>query len=77
MVQYNAALIITGAIKGTYCDKIYRELGLESLADRKWSRKPIFFHKIIICFQPPYLQNYLTPYDNVRTYLTRYSTQSF
>ena len=33
MVQHNAALIITGAFKGTSRDKIYQELGLESLAD--------------------------------------------
>ena len=66
-VQYNAALITTGAIKGTCHDKIYQELGLESLADRRWSRKLIFFHKIILGLQPSYFQNYLTPYDNVRT----------
>ena len=71
MVQYNAALIRTGAIKGTCHAKIYQELGLESLADRRWSRKLIFFRKIILGLQPSYLQNYLTPYDNVRTYLTR------
>ena len=75
MTQYNAALMIIGATKGTCRDKIYQELGLESLADRRWSRKLIFFHKIILCLQPSYLQNYLTPCDNVRTYLTRYSTQ--
>ena len=45
MVQYNAALIITGAFKGTSRDKIYQELGLESLADRRWTRKLIFFTK--------------------------------
>ena len=73
--QCNAALIITGAIKGTCRDKIYQELGLESLADRRWSRKLIFFHKIILGLQPSYLQNYLTPYDNERPYLTRYATQ--
>ena len=75
-VQYNAALIITGAIKGTCRDKIYQELGLESLADRRRSRKPIFFHKIILALQPSYLQNYLTSYDNERPYLTRYETQN-
>ena len=42
MVQYNAALITTGAFKGTSCDKIYQELGLESLADRRWTRKLFF-----------------------------------
>ena len=69
MVQYNAALIITGDIKRTCRNKIYQELGLESLADRRWSRKLIFFHKITLGLQPSYLQSYLTPYDNVRTYL--------
>ena len=33
-VQYKAALTITGAIQGTSRDKIYRELGLESLKSR-------------------------------------------
>ena len=42
MVHYNASLIITGAFKGSSHDKIYQELGLESLADRRWTRKPSF-----------------------------------
>ena len=33
-VQYNAALAITGAIKGTSRERLYQELGLESLSDR-------------------------------------------
>ena len=36
MVQYKAALVITSAIKGTSRDRPYQDLGLESLADRKW-----------------------------------------
>ena len=32
-IQYNAALAITGAIRGTFRKKIYSELGLESLED--------------------------------------------
>ena len=36
MVQYNAVLIIAGAIKGTARGKLYQELGLESLADGRW-----------------------------------------
>ena len=35
MVQYNAALIRTSAFKGSLRDKIYQELGLESLADQR------------------------------------------
>ena len=45
------------------------------MTDRRWNRKLIFFHKIILGLQPSYLQNYLAPYDNERPYLTRYATQ--
>ena len=75
MVPYNAALIITGAFKGTSRDKIYQELGLESLADRRWTRKLIFLHKIILGLRPFYLYDYLIPSDNLKTYLTQSSTQ--
>ena len=34
-VQYNAALAITGAIKGTSRVKLYKELGLDSLKLRR------------------------------------------
>ena len=58
MVQYNAALVITGAIKVTSRDHIYRELGLESLAKSRWPRKIFFFHKMINDLIPVYLQSY-------------------
>ena len=35
MIQYWEALVITGLIKGTSRDRLYQEIGLESLADRK------------------------------------------
>ena len=38
-LQYNAALAITGAIKGSFKEKLYQELGFESLKDRRWMRK--------------------------------------
>ena len=75
MVQYNAVLIITGTVKETSRDKIYQVVGLESLADRRLSKNFVFFHKIVLILQPSYLQNYLSPYKNVRTYLTRSLTQ--
>ena len=43
MVQYNAALLITGTFTGTSRDKIHQELGLESLADQRWTRILFFF----------------------------------
>ena len=74
MVQYSAALVITGAIKGTSRDRIYRELGLESLAERRWSRKIIFFHKIINGLLLVYLQSYIS-YCGEGFYRTRSAYQ--
>ena len=37
--QYNTCLALTGAIRGTSKEKIYQELGLESLRDSRWCRK--------------------------------------
>ena len=34
-IQYKAALFITDAIRGTSKEKLYQELGLESLKDRR------------------------------------------
>ena len=34
-VQYNAALAITGTIRGTSKEKLYQELGFKSLKDRR------------------------------------------
>ena len=35
-IQYNAALAIPGAIKGSSREKLYQELGFESLQQRRW-----------------------------------------
>ena len=77
MVEYNALVYnnITGVFNGTSRDKIYQELGLESLVDRRWTRKLVFFHKIILGLLPSYLKYCLIPHDNLRTYLTGSSTQ--
>ena len=34
IVQYKEAIMITGAIKGTFRDRLYQELGLKYLVDR-------------------------------------------
>ena len=54
-VQYNAALAITGAIRGTSRAKLYQELGLESLQERRWYRKLCYFFKIFKGQSPDYL----------------------
>ena len=35
-IQFNASLAITGAIKATSKEKLYQELGFESLQQRRW-----------------------------------------
>ena len=42
----NACLAITGAIRGTSKEKLYQELGLESLQFRRSFRKLGMFYKI-------------------------------
>ena len=38
-IQYNAALAIAGAIRGYSREKLYQELGLESLLQQRWFGK--------------------------------------
>ena len=65
-IQYNACLAITGAIRGTTREKIYQELGLESLQLRHWLRKLCLFYKVFKNEHPKYLFNLIsvrrTPY---------------
>ena len=46
-IQYNACLALTGTIRGTSKEKLYQELGLESLQLRHWYRKLCLFGKIL------------------------------
>ena len=43
--QYNAALAIAVAIRGSSREKLYQELGFESLQQRRWYRKLCLFYK--------------------------------
>ena len=46
-IQYNAALAVTGVIRGTSKEKLYEELGFETLQSRKSFRKLSLFYKIL------------------------------
>ena len=50
------ALAVTGAWKGTSCEKLYEELGWESLSQRRWSRRLILFYNIVNDITPDYLR---------------------
>ena len=56
-VQYKVALAITGAIQGTSRDRIYQELGLESLKSRRWYKRLSCMFKIMNEHAPNYLIN--------------------
>ena len=69
-IQYRACLVITGAIRGTFREKIYQKLGLESLQSRRWYRKlVVMFYKIYKNESPFYLFN-LIP-EKTSSYTTR------
>jgi len=56
-VQYKAALAITGAIQGSSRNKIYQELGLETLKSRRWYKRLSCMFKIMNDKTPTYLKN--------------------
>ena len=56
-VQWRARLAITYATQGTTRERLYDELGLQSLAKRRWRSKLIFSY-IIIHGIPNYLYSY-------------------
>ena len=56
-LQYNAVLAITGAIRGSSKEKLYKELGFEHLSSRRWLRKLCVFYKIVVNKSPNYLYN--------------------
>ena len=68
-LQYNACLAITGAIRDTSREKIYEELGLESLQLRRWFRKLSCFYKLFKSKNPCYLFR-LIP-SRIASYATR------
>ena len=54
--QYEVALAITGTWKGTNTDKLYEELGWESLHQRRVFRRLTMFYKIYNNLTPTYLK---------------------
>ena len=67
--QYQAALAVSGAWKGTSREKIYDELGWESLDLRRIFRRLIQFYKIMTGMTPDYLR---TPIPSLHGHLFGY-----
>ena len=67
--QYNAALALTGTIRGTSKEELYQELGFEIMKESKWFRRLCCFCKILNNQVPAYL--YSVPPPPNRHYNTR------
>ena len=73
-LQYSAAIAITGAIRETSSEKLFQELGLETIKSRRWLRKLCLFYKLIKEQSPAYLFQ-LIP-ENKTRHTTRSVQQS-
>ena len=60
-IQYNVALAITGTARGAYKEKLYNELGLETLEKRRWYRKLCCLFKIFKYQCSKYISNAIYP----------------
>ena len=60
-IQYNAALAITGAIKGSSCENLYQALRLEYLYRRRWARRLYLLCNFFSTGQPCYIYDLLPP----------------
>ena len=69
-IQYNAALAVTGALRDSFRETLYQELGLESLKQRRWFRKLCYFFKVTKNQSPKYL------FDKIPTTRTAYRTRN-
>ena len=77
-IQYNAALAITGSIRGSSKEKLYKELGIESLSSRRWFRRLCLFYKIVKTKSPSYLYDIIPkPHHNINTRIQHHIPQFF
>ena len=61
IVQYQAALAVTGARHGSNCSKLNEESGWETLSDRRMCRRILQIHKIMNNKTPSYLKDKQPP----------------
>ena len=76
-IQYQAGLIATGCWQNTSREKLYNELGWESLADRRKVRRLSLYHKIVSNNSPDYLLRYVLNSPPSTTSTDRYKRTFF
>ena len=57
--QYKAGLVVSCCWQGTSREKLYKELGWESLTDRRWFHRMALFYKISNRLTPSYLADHI------------------
>ena len=65
-IQYSAALAVSGAWRGTNIDRLYEELGWESLYYRRWYRRLCHFFKLTMNQSPACLYQLVPPLRSVK-----------
>ena len=62
-VLYNPVLATTGVFRGSAKEKLYQELGFESLKDRRWFKRLCYLYKIVSTKQPAYFYDLIPPFQ--------------
>ena len=75
-VQYEAARLVTGAIKGTSSARLYKDLAWESLSRRKLHIVSQFY-KIVKNLAPHYLSELLPKLSSEHTHYCLWSRENF
>ena len=75
-VQYNTALAITGAIKGSSREKLYEELAQEYLYRSRWTRRLCLLYKVFSSGQPSYIYDLLPPLRSSRRHVNSFNLVS-
>ena len=70
-VQYKAGLIVSGFWQGTNCERLYDELGWESMSNRRWFRRLTLYYKISNGHTPSYLADQITERSEMNINLRR------
>ena len=70
-VQYSAALAVSGAWRGTCREKLYAELGLESLSLRRCSTRLALFFKITNSLTPDCTRDPIPPHQQFQYSIRR------
>ena len=74
-IQYQTALIVSNCWKGTSQLRLYKELGWESLSERRKFRRLSLYYKILNDKTPVYLKQHIKPLKENST--NRYSNSFF